>query len=606
MSAETARLRREGEIIPPDLAIKAMRDSGYKSTDYALAELIDNCVQAKASEIEVFCIEERRLVAERERRQTRQIAVLDNGDGMTAETLRISLQFGNGLHLNDRSGIGRFGMGLPNSSISQCRRLDVWTWQNGPDNALHSFLDVDRIEAGDLTKVPEPQHDPVPMEWQRRSRAISTTGTLILWERFDEHRLTWRAARATLDNTEMLVGRLYRKFIHEGKLNIRLVALENEIPRFERDVRINDPLYLVPSSLIPPPFDKVPMFQPWGEEPYVHKVSFNGAEHNVTIRMSWARPETVPDDGTDRGAKPYGKHAAKNIGVSILRAGRELDLDNGWAIGYDARERWWGVEVEFPSALDEVFGVPNNKQAATVFSQMAHFDWRTLADQDERYTEVKERLRAEGDPRAELMDIAEYIHRQLTRVRSEIQNQTKGRGSAGKRHDDTSVEDRASTKFKERAEQGHKTAQDNEVFDDKAKTDLVKDLVEKKHYAERAASEIADAVERRGRRVVFVEAEMDGYAFFKVEQRPGGITEIVFNTAHPAYDQLVQTLEARIEGATDKELIDRIVNASDTLRMLFAAWARYEMEDMPNRSRINDMRQDWGRMARIFLTPDEE
>jgi hypothetical protein len=65
-------------------------------------------------------------------------------------------------------------------------------------------------------------------------------------------------------------------------------------------------------------------------------------------------------------------------------------------------------------------------------------------------------------------------------------------------------------------------------------------------------------------------------------------------------------LEARIEDATDKELVDRIVNASDTLRLLFAAWARYEMEDVPNRARLNEMRQEWGKMARVFLTPEEE
>ena len=40
-------------------------------------------------------------------------------------------------------------------------------------------------------------------------------------------------------------------------------------------------------------------------------------------------------------------------------------LDDGWCIGYDPRERWWGAEIEFPPTLDEVFGVPNNKQAAT-------------------------------------------------------------------------------------------------------------------------------------------------------------------------------------------------------------------------------------------------
>lgn len=115
-AAEAARPWRDREIIPPDLAVKAMRDSGYKNTAYALAELIDNSVQAEASDIEVFCIEERQLINERERRRIRQIAVLDNGNGMPPQTLRLALQFGNGMHLNDRSGIGRFGMGLPNSS----------------------------------------------------------------------------------------------------------------------------------------------------------------------------------------------------------------------------------------------------------------------------------------------------------------------------------------------------------------------------------------------------------------------------------------------------------------------------------------------------------
>ena len=66
------------------------------------------------------------------------------------------------------------------------------------------------------------------------------------------------------------------------------------------------------------------------------------------VRMSFARRETLPEDGTARGNKEYGKHAAKNIGVSIVRAGRELDLDDSWARGYEPTERWWGAEVEFP------------------------------------------------------------------------------------------------------------------------------------------------------------------------------------------------------------------------------------------------------------------
>lgn len=595
------------EIIPPHLAVKAMRDSGYRNTAYALAELIDNSVQAGASAIYVVCIEERKLVNERERRRLSEIAVIDDGLGMTPAQLRMALQFGNGTHLNDRSGIGRFGMGLPNSSISQCRRVDVWTWQRGPDNAMHSYLDVDEVERGSLTRVPEPKHVPVPDRWRTRATNFATTGTLVLWQNFDEHRLTWKTARSTLENAEILVGRMYRKFIATGALNIRLVALEDEEPTFDMDTRVNDPLYLSPKSSTPEPFDNEAMFQPWGENgEYIHIIPYNGTDHKVAVRMSWARQETVPETGAERGAMPYGKHAAKNSGVSILRAGRELDLDQGWVNGYDPRERWWGVEVEFPPELDEVFGVPNNKQAASVFSQMAHFDWQTAANSGETYTALQERLRSEGDLRAELMEIATYINTQLKSIREAVQAQTKGRRSGGKRHEDLSVEDRATSKFNERAESGHPTEQDGKKFDDAAKENLVQDLVNDKRYPEDRAREIANAVESRRKRVIFVEASMDGYAFFKVDQRPGGITEIIFNTAHPAYKQLVRTLDAEVSGATEKELVERIENASDTFRMLFAAWARYEMEDVPNRGRLNDMRQEWGKMARVFLEPQDE
>ena len=143
--------------IPQKLAVRSMRDNGYKNTAYALAELIDNSFQAiervqefdptHDGEIEIVIIEQRERVAERQRRRPVRIAVVDNGCGMTGDELRNALQFGNGSHLNDRKGIGRFGMGLPNSTISQCRRADVWTWKAGHKKALTSYLDLDEIES---------------------------------------------------------------------------------------------------------------------------------------------------------------------------------------------------------------------------------------------------------------------------------------------------------------------------------------------------------------------------------------------------------------------------------------------------------------------------
>jgi hypothetical protein len=387
-----------------------------------------------------------------------------------------------------------------------------------------------------------------------------------------------------------------------------LLALENELSTLDQNVRVNDPLYLMKNSSTPAPFDKEPMFQRWGEEgkDEVFEIEYAGAVHEITVRMSWAREETVPEDRSDRGAKPYGKHAAKNLGVSIVRAGRELDLDSSWTNSYDPTERWWGVEVEFPAALDEVFGVTNNKQSTTIFSHMAQFDWKTEANPDESLSEFRERIKSEGDPRALLLPVVDHIRQQIQEVRNRLKKQTAGRRSKADRHDQPTIEDLATTKFRERAEQGHETEADKEQFSEQDREKLVEDLKEDKHYSEDIARQIADATWIRRRKVVFLTKAMEGYAFFNVEHKQGGLTAIVFNTNHPLYDQLIESLRPEIGEETDSELIDRIHKAADTLELLFAAWARYEMEEVSQQGKLFEMRQEWGKMARIFLTEDTE
>ena len=601
--------RREGEIIPPELAIKAMRDSGYKNTAYALAELIDNSVQAKAKDVELICLEAKQEIDGRQRRRIRAIAVLDNGVGMQPDTLRMALQFGNGTHLSDRAGIGRFGMGLPNSSISQCRKVEVWTWQSGPDNAMYSYLNVDEIENGLLFTVPEPEHKPLPEEWRKHSLGIKTHGTLILWTNFDDHRLSWRGAKATLHHTELLVGRMYRKFINEGLLSIRLITLleGNDNPVHDQPVHVNDPLYLMSKSSTPEPFNVDPMFQPWGETGLENfTITYDGKQYDVTVRISWAREGTVTDDRSDRGAKPYGKHAAKNTGLSIVREGRELDLDQSWANSYDPTERWWGVEVEFPSALDELFGVTNTKQSATIFSRMNQFDWKAEAEPGESIQDFYRRIQDDGDPRPLLVPIVQHIREQIQEVRKRLKKQTEGHRTRNERHDRPDVSDLATSKFRKRAEEGHETDSDRKEFTEEDRDNLIKDLTEDKDYRSDVAKKIAESTFKRKRRVLFLTKAWDSYAFFNVEHKHGGLTEVVFNESHPFYNKLIETLRPQIEDETDPDLMSRIDAAADTLELLFAAWARYEMEEAKRKEWLLEMRQEWGKMARFFLTEEED
>src|SRR5438270_13371090 len=94
--------------------IIATRDAGYRSLANAVAELVDNAVQANATRVRVFVRD-----TEEQTDSDVAIAVLDNGHGMDRETLWTALQFGGTERFGDRRGLGRFGWGLPNGSVSQ-------------------------------------------------------------------------------------------------------------------------------------------------------------------------------------------------------------------------------------------------------------------------------------------------------------------------------------------------------------------------------------------------------------------------------------------------------------------------------------------------------
>ena len=57
------------EIVPAHLAVKAMRDNGYKNAAYAVAELMDNSIQAGARRVELLCIQRTDFVEQRSRQR---------------------------------------------------------------------------------------------------------------------------------------------------------------------------------------------------------------------------------------------------------------------------------------------------------------------------------------------------------------------------------------------------------------------------------------------------------------------------------------------------------------------------------------------------------
>lgn len=323
--------------------IEATRDTGYRSTASAIAELVDNSIQAGSTQVQIWVFEERQG-------EVREItvAVLDNGKGMESQVMRIALQFGGSPRFNDRGSLGRFGMGLPNSSVSQCRRVEVYSWQSS-QTIYHTYLDIDEITSGELKQIPEPQRRSLPVWVNSFSRH---SGTLVIWQKCD--RLDYLKVDTVVRKLHAPLGRKFRYFLFEG---VRIEV--NGEP-----VKPIDPLYCHKESVLD-----------GGEEynlplEYAVKVPKNPAQTSV-IQVRFVRlPVLEWFDWPTEQKRYYG--IVGGGGVSIVRARREIAY--GWYfMGKKRRQNyddWWRCEIRFEPELDELFGVNHSKQDITPTTEL--------------------------------------------------------------------------------------------------------------------------------------------------------------------------------------------------------------------------------------------
>lgn len=338
LGAATMKQNNNHSIIALDKFIKATRDSGYKGTVSAIAELVDNSLQARARRIEVL-IENSSADSD----LPIEVAVIDNGTGMDASTLRQALRFGGTTRFDDRSGLGRYGMGLPNASLSQAKCVNVYSWQ-GNDIPLRSYLDVDEIASGGMVEVPVPRKEKMPPFINGHAKR---TGTVVHWtkcDRLDNRRLSTLARKL-----DAALGRVFRYFIWDGVQ----ILINGQL------VKGIDPLYLHNESRL----IGGKRFQNFIEFDVRAQVgnSANGKVGKVTVTFS-ELPVHKWHSLSNQEKRDLG--IANGAGVSIVRAGREIEY--GWFfMGAKRRENyddWWRCEIQFDPVLDEAFGITHTKQ----------------------------------------------------------------------------------------------------------------------------------------------------------------------------------------------------------------------------------------------------
>jgi hypothetical protein len=369
--------------------ILELQDNGYKSSVSAISEIIDNSIQANATIVDVVIIKS----TTRDKDEIEEILIIDNGDGMDEQSFDKALQMSSGNRSKAKKGLGKYGQGLPNSSISQTKRVEVYTKQKGL--SLYNYIDLEEIYLSQEPFLPNIEKvTKIDFPFLKLSKyKVPTNGTIVRW--INPNKVKPKTARTLTQHLQQLLGRTFRNFISgytdgDGKLyktEINVLVYDFNGATYEpndlisiKKIKPFDPLFLMIDSQMN---DQFPMLNhPTSvlyEEPIINlfNVDYNSeiVSTKIEIKISYAKKETRDSGGRNAGNVEIGKkYLYKNLigtsgydNISVVREGREIDFGSFGFIGDISANtnRWWSVEILVEPIIDSIIGVDNKKQQAS-------------------------------------------------------------------------------------------------------------------------------------------------------------------------------------------------------------------------------------------------
>lgn len=316
--------------------ITSMRDLGYEFTD-AVAELVDNSIQAGSSVIQVNLHFDG---------TDSYLTVMDNGHGMTHSQLVESMRFGSIREYLD-DDLGKFGLGLKTSSLSQCDILTVSTRCSSNTETIHSYCwSIEHITKVDKWEI-------IPVDEEDLLNPVlehlnSTVGTVVTWERLN--RLLsfrdpngWRAENHVtrlIHDLKLSLGTTFHRYLTGEQRTKRVVIFVNGeiVEAWDPFCRSEMKTQELDSFSIP--------------------VSVNDIKAKIEFR-----PFVLPHQSAFSSHSAHVKAGGrgkwnKQQGFYIYRAGRLLQ-SGGWCglRTSDEHSKLTRVIVEIPAGLDHLFKV---------------------------------------------------------------------------------------------------------------------------------------------------------------------------------------------------------------------------------------------------------
>ena len=383
--------------------ILSKQDNGYKSTVSAISEVIDNSIQANATIVDVVIVRN----TTRSKNEIDELLIIDNGDGMNEEVFNKALMMSSGTRGRAKSGLGKYGQGLPNASISQTKRVEVYTYQN--NNILFNHIDLDEIYESGKAILPDTERVNkinIPLFEKGKIRP-NNNGTIVRW--CNPNKIRPKTAKVLSDHIEMLAGRIFRYFLkgyddgvnglQKCKINVLVYDYngsnyEINLNQSRKDILPFDPMFLMENTQMNRLFPKNshPTSDKWPHSTIkIFEVDYNGKKEKskVEIIFSYCRRKERDVHGRNAGNETFGKkYLKRNLfrssgydNISIIRSGREIDAGNFGFIGdvSDNRNRWWSAEIHIEPIIDSIVGVDDKKQQA---SEIKFLDSEDYSDED--------------------------------------------------------------------------------------------------------------------------------------------------------------------------------------------------------------------------------
>ena len=449
-----------------------------------------------------------------------------------------------------------------------------------------SYLDTELMRTGKLEVVPKPQETELPKEILDITKVKkSTAGTCIIWHDILIDQLRWKTSYGLLRNAEIEFGRMYRHLIQEGNAKITISSFE-EISKgvykekSSSDVRKNDPLFLMKDCVVKDHWSKEKQFDYVDEDIFIAP---NGSE--IKIRYSVANKKFREAAVGPRNV--LNSLCGKNSGVSVLRNGRELELNRTF-LNQDLRDRFIGVEIWFDGTLDDLMGVDGKKQAATNFYKR---DIEELAqDAGKEEIEYLNSIEDENSDENLLIKISTSIVTRMNTLLKQVRGYRKGAqttpgGTGSAETQGTDVVNNPDTE----------TAGDKEwkKKSDAEKIRIIKEQLENSGD-ENAVANANDIVGKK-LRFHFTDVKLMPQILFDIELK-AGIYNIKLNKDHPAFLSFFKLLDDLSEDDNEED------SPLKGLKLLLESWARLEDEATEStREQLQEIRFKWGMLARKFF-----